>query len=153
MMPRKRNDIGVTKEHSMSVDSVTGGCFCGAVRYRGGGPRYPPTLCHCRSCQRIAGAHAVGWLTVAAESFQFVAGHPAEFHSSPAVTRTFCSHCGTPLTYRHSERQSEIDVTLASVDQGAVFEPIDHIYMADALPWDRPNDGLAQYVGTRPLGP
>jgi hypothetical protein len=89
-------------------------------------------------------------LTVAANSFRFTQGQPVEFHSTPLVTRTFCSNCGTSLTYRLSDRDSEIDVTLATVDQADRFEPIDHTHMADALAWDHPADGRAQHAGARP---
>jgi hypothetical protein len=133
----------------MNDACFAGGCFCGAVRYEGGPPLHAATLCHCESCRRISGAHAVGWLTVSADSFRFVTAQPAEFHSSAPVTRSFCARCGSPLTYRHQDRPLEIDVTLATVDRAAAYAPMDHIYMADALPWDRPADGWPQYRGRR----
>jgi len=126
-----------------------GGCFCGLVRYRCGALLYPPTLCHCESCRRVAGAHSVGWVTVAVETMEFTATKPAEFVSSPGVTRSFCGRCGTPLTYRGEGRQGEIDVILTTLDRAAEVAPADHIYMKDALPWDRPSDGLPRHLGTR----
>ncbi len=131
------------------IDTLTGGCFCRAVRYTGGPLLLPPTLCHCESCRRMAGAPAVGWFTVAAETFRFTQGSPAAFHSSAPVTRTFCSHCGTPLTYRHDDRPLEVDITLCTLDDPTAHAPGDHIFMADALPWDQPRDGLPRYQGTR----
>ncbi len=133
----------------MNGEHLTGGCFCGAVRYQCGTPLIAPTLCHCESCRRIAGAHVVGWLTVTAASFEFINAQPAEFHSSSHVTRTFCPRCGSPLTYRHQDRPLEIDVTLATLDDPAAYPPIDHIYMADALPWDHPGGEWPQYRGRR----
>lgn len=136
----------------MRGSSFTGGCFCGAVRYRCGAQLYPPTLCHCESCRRVAGAHAVAWLTVRAGDFTFTTGKPIEFSSSPRVSRSFCGQCGTPLTYQREERAGEIDVTLATLDSPASVVPVDHIWMEDALPWDAPGDGLPQYPKTRERG-
>ncbi len=124
---------------------LTGGCFCGAVRYRGGALLYPPTLCHCQSCRRAAGAHVVGWLTVRADSFTFTAGTPVDYASSPGVVRQFCGRCGTPLTYRNGTRPEEVDIGIATLDDPSGATPVDHIWMQDALPWDRPGDGRPQY--------
>jgi len=133
----------------MTETVLTGRCFCGRVSYQCGGLLYPPTLCHCESCRRITGAHSVGWITVRADTLVFAA-QPVEFSSSPRVYRTFCDRCGTPLTYRRDERAGEIDITFASLDAPEkIPPPIDHIYMEDALPWDRPADGLPHYMKTR----
>jgi hypothetical protein len=66
----------------MSTGELTGGCLCGAVRYRTGTPNVPPTLCHCTSCRRATGAHAVGFYTVARGTAEFAAGKPTECRSS-----------------------------------------------------------------------
>jgi hypothetical protein len=137
----------------MTETSLTGRCFCGAVRYRCGTLLYPPTLCHCESCRRVAGAHSVAWLTVRADSLVYLMAKPTEFSSSSKVLRSFCGQCGTPLTYRHKERAGEIDITVATLDQPAGIEPVDHIWMQDALPWDRPGDELPKYPTTRIRGP
>jgi hypothetical protein len=133
----------------MTEALLTGRCFCGVVRYQCGALLYPPTLCHCESCRRVAGAHSVAWLTVPAESLIYPTAKPVEFSSSSQVFRSFCGQCGTPLTYRREERPGEIDITLATLDWPAAIVPVDHIWMEDALPWDRPGDGLPQYLKTR----
>lgn len=129
--------------------ALSGRCLCAAVRYRCGPLLYPPTLCHCESCRRASGAHAVGWFTVKTDELVYGAAVPREFASSPRVRRGFCEQCGTPLTYRSADRPAEIDVTICSLDQPALAVPVDHIWMQDALPWDRPTDGLPQYPATR----
>jgi hypothetical protein len=127
----------------------TGRCLCGAIRYRCGPLLYPPTLCHCESCRRAAGAHTVGWLTVRQSELVHEAGVPQEYQSSPGVWRGFCARCGTPLTYRNAQRPGEIDVTIGSLDAPGPVAPVDHIWMQDAPAWDRPNDGLPQHGAGR----
>ena len=127
----------------------SGRCLCGAIRYRCGPLLYPPTLCHCESCRRAAGAHSVGWLTVTQAQLAYEGAAPQEYQSSPGVWRAFCARCGTPLTYRNAQRPGEIDVTIGSVDAPGQVVPVDHIWMQDAPAWDRPNDGLPQHAAGR----
>ena len=132
--------------------TLEGRCFCKATRYRCGPLLYPPTLCHCESCRRVAGAHAVGWLTVRRSDLAWLGPAPCEFESTPGVHRTFCGQCGTPLTYRNVARPGEIDVTICSLEYPERVAPADHIWMQDAPPWDRPGDGLPQHAASRKPG-
>jgi hypothetical protein len=130
-------------------DETTGRCFCGAVAFSAGPRLCDPTSCHCTSCRRASGAHALGWVTVAAAQFEFVQGQPRTYHSSREVTRTFCGTCGSPLTYQHCRRSEVIDITIGVLDSPGDFAPIDHIWMEDAIGWDRPGDGLPQWPQRR----
>ena len=123
----------------------TGHCLCGATAYECGAPVIEPSFCHCESCRRAAGAHVVAWMTVKRDSFRITAGSPRSYASSPPVTRQFCEHCGTPLTYSNDQWPDTIDVTIATLDQPNSIQPAAHIWMEDALSWDRPNDGLSLY--------
>ncbi|MBS0395489.1 MAG: GFA family protein [Proteobacteria bacterium] len=133
----------------MNEDVLTGRCLCGAIRYRCGPRLYAPTLCHCESCRRASGAHAVGWLTVSSRDFLVTAGAPAAIESSPGVRREFCGRCGAPLTYRNASRPDEVDVTLGTLDEPGRAPPADHIWMEDAPSWDRPADGLPCHARSR----
>jgi hypothetical protein len=123
----------------------TGRCLCGAVTYECGPPVINPSFCHCESCRRAAGAHVVAWATVKRDSFRITTGSPRSYASSPPVTRQFCEHCGTPLTYSNAQWPDTIDVTIATLDHPNSIQPAEHIWMEDALSWDRPNDGLSQH--------
>jgi hypothetical protein len=80
---------------------------------------------------------------------QYRNGQPVERESSSGVFRGYCPECFSPLTYRTLERPDELDVTIASLDHPELAEPLDHIYMADAVAWDDPSDGRPQHLGTR----
>ena len=136
----------------MSALRVEGGCLCGTVRYRAGGPATDPTLCHCRTCRKAAGSPVVGWATVPAAGFIFVAGRPVEYRSSPDVVRTFCGACGTPLTYTHAGLPASIDVTLGSLDDPEAFPPADHIWTSHRLAWMETAAALPAHAETRPTG-
>jgi len=134
-----------SSEDIMSHCLTEGGCLCGAIRY---GPRGAPTvsmICHCCTCRRAAGSPTVAWLTCSAENFSWMRGKPAAFASSPAVVRTFCASCGTPLTYTHAERPSEVDVTTCTLDNPEAFPPTYHAWVSHALAWVRCGDALTAY--------
>lgn len=129
----------------MTETSMTGRCLCGAVRYRSGPLLYPATLCHCESCRRASGAHVVAWATVGIDGFEYTTGKPVDYSSSLGVIRQFCGRCGTPLTFRRADRATEVDIGVATFDRPSAGAPVDHVWMEDALPWDRPSDGLPQH--------
>ncbi len=90
---------------------IEGGCHCGAVRYAITEVR-ASMVCHCRTCQRVAGAPVLAWVSVAADDYRVTKGEPAGYASSPGIARNFCAACGTQLTYARAP--DEIDVTTAS---------------------------------------
>jgi hypothetical protein len=127
------------------ASSYRGGCFCGAVRYAIGREPLYACHCHCRSCQRASGAPLVTWATFPADGFVLEAGDISLHRSSPGVTRGFCSHCGTTLSYAHSERPGEIDITVTSLDEPGRITPRSHIWLEDRAPWQVIADDLPQF--------
>lgn len=90
------------------------------------------------------------WLHLDSTGFSFTAGKPAEFESSPGVTRTFCARCGTPLTYWRQEYGPTIDVTTCSLDDQEAFPPVVHVWTSHALRWVKLADGLPCFDETPP---
>jgi hypothetical protein len=124
---------------------MTGGCLCGAVRYRAGGAPRRTTHCHCQHCRRSSGAPFVTWSEFEAPGFVFVSGTPASYESRPGVTRQFCAACGTQLTYRNADTPGSIDVTACSLDEAAGVVPEDHVWCDRMLPWIHLEDGLPRH--------
>ena len=77
----------------------TGGCQCGAVRFRATGTLDDVSICHCRMCQKAFGAYYAPLVTVPDGRLEWTRGAPRHFQSSNLVRRGFCEACGTPLTY------------------------------------------------------
>ena len=76
---------------------ITGGCQCGAIRYRIEAPLGPAGLCYCRMCQKAFGSIGAPLVSVPHAQFRWTRGTPATWRSSPIVERGFCRDCGTPL--------------------------------------------------------
>lgn len=87
----------------------TGGCQCGAVRYRVAGPLGHASICNCRMCQKAFGNFMAPFASFEAK-VEWTRGRPTQFQSSPMVKRGFCNKCGTPLTYTWGEQQPSLSV-------------------------------------------
>jgi hypothetical protein len=132
---------------------LDGGCLCGKVRYRISARPHHADYCHCRMCQRAAGAPVVAWLTVASEAFAWTRGEPAVYRSSKRAERLFCPACGTQLAFREIEQPDHVDVTLASLDRPEEVRPGHHIWTASRIAWFDIGDDLPRYPeqGPNPL--
>ena len=86
----------------MSLDNkptYTGGCQCGAVRFRVEGALSGISICHCRMCQKAFGSFYAPLAGVPKRGLAWTRGEPKRFRSSDHVRRGFCAECGTPLTF------------------------------------------------------
>lgn len=128
----------------------TGGCFCRAVRYRTSAPPAEVSHCHCTICRRTSGAPFVTWATFPAAGFTVTNGMPAELHATTRAVRTFCSACGTALTFRETARPRSLDVTVGSLDVPDDIVPREHIWTADRLRWLHLDDDLPHHPGESP---
>ena len=128
---------------------VEGGCLCGAVRYRVEGPPLHAGYCHCRLCQRAAGAPVVAWGGWPADRFAWTRGEPKSFASSAKGERSFCPVCGTLPHRRRPRRPDLVEVTLASLDDPAAFPPEEHIWTVSRVRWLVLGDELPRHAGPR----
>jgi hypothetical protein len=96
---------------------LTGGCFCGDVRYA-----------------VDASAPMVAWFSVKPEAFRITAGAPVLFASSETGMRQFCGRCGAQLTFQDGQLD-EIDITTASLDDPSTVPPTDQIWIDRRLSW------------------
>jgi len=92
----------------------TGGCQCGAVRFRVEGELGDASVCHCRMCQKAAGNFYLPLVSVRQAKLVWTRGEPKRFQSSNAASRGFCGDCGTPLTY---EAPDGVALAIAAFDR------------------------------------
>lgn len=126
------------------MDEITGGCFCGNVRYVIASPSPKATICHCAGCRRASAAPAVAWITVLAEDFHLTQGALRTVRGMATVpdtcdsyggTRGFCPDCGTPITYVGDDRQNVIDITTGSLDDPNRFPPEEDVFAEQKVAW------------------
>lgn len=106
----------MSDEWVMPSGPFTGGCQCGAVRFRAEALHPNPHVCYCRMCQKATGNMFASLVGVRHEHLTWTRGHPSRFRSSEHVDRGFCSNCGTPLFYQYllGER---VGMTIGSFDE------------------------------------
>ena len=88
----------------MSDVELTGGCLCGAVRYRVTGAEPHFDACHCSMCRRFSGGVFLA-VEVPAEGLTWESGEDeiATHASSDWAERGFCRRCGSSLFWRMPE--------------------------------------------------
>ena len=124
---------------------LTGGCFCGQIRYEVAGTAFHESNCHCSICRRTTGAPFVAWFSVSRSQLRLLSGESRRFQSSPKATRSFCPRCGTQLIFEHQDFPDEIGVTTASLDDAARAPPKSHIHTSSKLNWIKLADRLPEY--------
>jgi hypothetical protein len=85
---------------SLTNPVLTGGCQCGAVRFALSAAPAKVSICHCRMCQKAAGAPFASFAEIEHADFSWTRGKPSAFQSSSIAMRDFCAACGTPLSFR-----------------------------------------------------
>lgn len=125
----------------MNIEAkMEGGCLCGAIRYSVSGPPFAAEYCHCRMCQKSAGAVVVNWMDYREEQVTWTAGRPAEYESSDSVRRGFCASCGSTLSFRDTGYPEYMTLSIASLDDPNLVEPSSHIYTESQVGWLNIND-------------
>lgn len=132
----------------MSTDAprtLEGGCLCGALRYRVTSARYDVAYCHCRLCQRSAGAPAVPWASVPIADFSYVKGAPSIYFSSAKAQREFCGACGTPVVFRVRPDPRYVDFAIVTLDDPNALAPAYHIWRMSRINWFETADNLPRH--------
>jgi hypothetical protein len=111
---------------------LTGGCQCGAVRFRVGSDLGRASICHCRMCQKAFGSF-YGPLVTAPAGVEWTRGSPKRFRSSDQARRGFCCDCGTPLTFEPDGGPTEL--AIAVFDDPSAIPPVVQHMLDSRLPW------------------
>jgi len=125
---------------------ITGGCLCGAVRYRLAEAPSSSGVCHCETCRRASSSPGLPYAGLARAAFTVTQGSPVAYRSSSRVIRTFCGSCGSPLTYFLEDKPDSIDVMTCSLDHPEAAPPTEHVWVSEKLAWDVLADGLPAYA-------
>ena len=108
--------------------TMTGGCQCGALRYRAEGEPLIQGFCHCRNCQRISGAGHIGFICFP-ESAVVVEGATRSYSltggSGRTATRYFCPTCHSDVFGRAEVMAGQINLYAGSLDD-TVAVPAEH---------------------------
>ena len=138
---------------------MTGGCSCGAVRYRlTSGPLFVH-CCHCLNCQRQTGSAFVINVLIEADRVEVTAGEPRpvdaprddgspqRIHRCPVCQVAVFSEYGWP---------EMLFVRAGTLDEPSAVAPDVHIFTRSKVPWVALPDetpAFEVYYDTRKLWP
>ena len=113
--------------------SYSGGCQCGAVRFRVEGELGRPSICHCRMCQKAMGGLFGPFAGAPADALVWTRGERKRFQSSNKVHRGFCGDCGTPLTFEYGDRH--IGLAIGALDRPGEVKLTEQLAPEARLPY------------------
>jgi len=126
--------------------SHTGGCLCGAIRYRADGPLRPVVLCHCTQCRRMTG-HFMAATAAKRAGFSIEAPDAvAWYEASDTARRGFCPRCGSTLFW-DAAGKDYISIAAGTLDDSTGLASACHIFVADKGGYYAIADGLPQIEG------
>jgi hypothetical protein len=96
--------------HVVKTIERTGGCLCGAVRYRVLGEPVHVGRCHCGDCRRESGSAFTVYAQWPVDAFE-MSGTIAAYEG-----RGFCPRCGSRLLDPADPGDSLIEIRLGTLD-------------------------------------
>ncbi|MGB0412256.1 MAG: GFA family protein [Pikeienuella sp.] len=127
---------------------MTGGCYCGALRYETVGKPVLKAQCHCRECQYLSGGGPNYFMLVAPDGFAYTSGTPEHFERddlAEPVRREFCGTCGTGILTRRKD-QAELVLKIGTLDDPSLFDaPRIAIFTCDAQSFHHVPDGIPAF--------
>jgi len=118
--------------------SMKDSCHCGNIKFEVKGKWSWIGRCHCRDCQKISGTAYMTFVCFDSTQVEFLEGNrPKAYKSSPAVTRTFCEKCGSPIEWTHDSEPSKTNLTLGLFDRDYEFEVVDDLYEEESPLWSK----------------
>lgn len=128
---------------------VTGGCYCGAVRYEAEGNAMMKAQCHCRECQYLTGGGPNFFMAMPTSGFKLTLGHTKAFTRSDLanpVTREFCPNCGTQILTRAPALKNAIILKIGSMDDPSLYgKPQMAIFTVDKQVFHQLPDGVPAF--------
>ena len=120
-------------------DALTGGCACGALRYRLASRPMFVHCCHCRDCQRQTGSAFVLNALIETARVERLAGEtrgvavPTDSGRPHEIHR--CPVCQTAVWSHYGGRPALAFVRVGALDDPSALPPDVHIYVRSKLPW------------------
>ena len=125
--------------------SMTGECFCGAIKYEIGGSFEKVRSCHCSRCRKaFSGAgSAVVWLEAGKHSWTEGESELQTFTNSEDVGLGFCKRCGSTLCGILDG--TVFCITLGTLNGDPDLKIDEHIFVGSKAKWDEIGGDAPQY--------
>jgi hypothetical protein len=126
----------------------SGGCQCGAIRFRVEGELGEASICHCRMCQKAMGGFFGPFAGPKDGRVVWTRGERKRFQSSNKVARGFCGDCGTPLTFEYGD--DHLSLAIGAFDRAGEIRPVEQLASASQVPCFADLAGLPSHAEDEP---
>jgi hypothetical protein len=143
----------MTQRPPIPPPPYTGGCLCGAVRWRLNVRPQTMGACHCNACKKMSGGTNLLVITAPREAFEHLCGDVQRYRRTAESGRQSdvvrCASCGTRLWH---EPLSFPIVTVAAgtLDDPSWVVPATHIWVEKASPAALMQDDAIKFTGQPP---
>ncbi|NMX80654.1 MULTISPECIES: GFA family protein [Pseudomonas] len=125
-----------------------GSCLCAAVTYELSATPTAVSHCHCRQCRKGHGAAFASYGSVPRNALRVLSGATSirTYASSQAVSREFCTHCGSTLFWSRSQGEFAewVSIALGTLDTTFIPEKQKHAHVDSAVYWYAPSKSCSQ---------
>ena len=125
------------------MQTWTGGCLCGALRYEATVAQSENWYCHCRMCQKATGTVVSTSALIKKDELRILKGTPKFYRSSTDIERGFCVNCGSPMFFRPI-KEDWISILTGTLDDPEVAPPEGHYGVESRIGWLTIVDDLKQ---------
>ena len=129
----------------MAITELSGGCLCGAVRYRARGEIKGVNNCYRGMCRKSSGAGFTTFVGFATTDVEFSGEPTVAYRSSEIAVRGFCGRCGSPVTFVYDAEPDEIWFSVGSLDDAEAVRPRANWYLPDKLSWVDADESLPRF--------
>jgi hypothetical protein len=130
-------------------DPLSGGCSCGAVRYRLMAPPMFVHCCHCLDCQRQTGSAFVLNALIETANMEVLAGAPEPVSMPTDSGRPHdiyrCASCRVAVWSDYGRRGVLRFVRVGTLDTPSALEPDVHIFTRSKVPWMQLPEGVPAF--------
>lgn len=135
------------------MESIKGGCLCGAVRYTASVHPVVTRACWCKLCQKLASGNAtinLAFPTAAVAVTGELRDYTSTAESGNRMHRRFCPVCGVHVFSEAEERPEMIVVRAGTLDDAGQVAIQGFIWTSEAPSWAYLNPNVEHFAGQPP---
>jgi len=114
---------------------MEGSCNCKHVKFTTSENVKAILNCHCNLCRKMNGSAFSTYVVVPSDEFSLVSGSLKKAQVTQQVSKSFCSHCGTPIFNENPKYAGLKIVYLGAIDNANHLSPHVDTYCESQLGW------------------
>jgi hypothetical protein len=125
--------------------TLTGTCFCRAVRYEVADEFRYALICHCSNCRRTTGSAFKPFAGIEREKLAVIeGGDKLMVYGDDKTNDTHCRFCGS-LLFSVVRDGAFVHVAMGTLVDAPSIRPSRHIFVGSKAPWFTITDDLPQH--------